>query len=71
MRLDRGQIEAVDEEMAAVLRTKTGAQRLAIADGLFAFARQVTIRALQAEHPDWSEPRINREAARRLSHGSV
>ncbi len=70
MRLDRGQIEVVDDAMAAVLRAKTGAERLAIASGLFASARRMLTSHLQAEHPEWDAARVAREVARRLSHGA-
>ena len=64
-------IEVMSEEMAAVLRQKTGAQRLQIASSMFASARRMLISHLRAEHPDWDDRRIDREAARRLSHGAV
>lgn len=71
MRLDRGQIEVVDDAMAEVRRQKSGAKRLAIASGLFAFARKVILAQLRQEHPDWDEARIVAETARRLSRGAV
>ncbi len=71
MRLDRGQIEVVDDEMAAVLRGKTGAERLKIASAMYSSARRMLIGMLRAEHPDWSPEQVNAEAARRLSHGAV
>ena len=58
MRLDRGQIEVLDDEMVQVLRRKSGAERLAIAS------------MLRAEHPEWDEHQVNEETARRLSHGN-
>ena len=64
-------IEVVDDEMARVLRAKTGAERLQIAFGLYSSARRMLLSALRAEHPDWDDDRIHREAARRLSHGPV
>ena len=70
MRLDPGQIEVVDEALAAVLRQKTGAGRLRIANGLFTSARRMLTSLLRTEHPDWDERRLTREVARRLSHGS-
>jgi hypothetical protein len=70
MRLDPGQIEVVDEALAAVLRQKTGADRLRIASGLFASARRMLTSLLRADHPDWDEQRLMREVARRLSHGA-
>jgi hypothetical protein len=57
--------------MAAVLRQKTGAGRLAIADRLYTHARQMLLHHLRARHPDWDDHQVGREAARRLSHGAV
>jgi hypothetical protein len=69
--LDDLRIEVVDDDMARILRTKTGAERLAIASGMFAFARRMIASHLAAEHPDWDEERIQRETSRRISHGAV
>ena len=63
--------EVVDDEIAAILRRKTEAERLAIAFDMWSFARRTVIEVLRGEHPDWDEQRILREAARRLSHGAV
>ncbi len=71
MRLDPGQIEVMDDQMAEVYRQMTGAQRLAIASGMFASARRMLLSHLRATHPEWSEEQVLREAARRLSHGTV
>jgi hypothetical protein len=49
----------VDDDMARILREKTGAERLKIASHL------------AAGHPDWDEERIQRETSRRISHGAV
>lgn len=70
-RIDPRQIEVMDDDMAAVLRTKTGSERLRIAFGMYSSARRMLLSHLSAEHPDWSEDEIRREAARRLSHGAV
>lgn len=71
MRLDRGQIEVVDDALVAVLRQKTGAERLAIANGMFVSARRMLTCHLHAEHPEWDAQRVSREVAKRLSHGSI
>jgi hypothetical protein len=71
MRLDAGQIEVIDNETAEMLRQKSGAERLAIADGMFRFARGMIVATLRAEHADRDDRRIAHEAARRLSHGAV
>jgi hypothetical protein len=64
-------IEVVDDDMARILRAKTGAERLKIASGLFASARRMIASHLAAEHPDWDEERVQRETSRRISHGAV
>lgn len=71
MRLDPGQIEVVDDEMAQVLRGKTGPERLRIASDMFSSARRMLIAALRSGHPDWDERQVAEEAARRLSHGAL
>jgi hypothetical protein len=64
-------IEVLSEEMAAVLREKTGAERLAIADRLYTNARHMLLHHLRARYPEWDDHQVGREAARRLSHGAV
>jgi hypothetical protein len=64
-------IEVIDDEMAEVLRSKSGADRLRIASGMYASARRMLLSHLRAAHPDWDEKRIVQESARRLSHGAV
>jgi hypothetical protein len=71
MPIDPRNIEVIDDEMAAVFRAMTGAQRLKIANDMFNSARRMILSHLAAEHPDWDEQRIQQEAARRLSHGAV
>ena len=71
MRLDPGQIEVVDEQMAEVYRRMTGAERLHVADTIFRSVRRMLLHHLRSQHPDWSEARITREAARRISHGAI
>lgn len=64
-------IEVLDKEMAATLRQKTGAERLAIASRMYSSARRMLINHLRSVHPDWEQAQIVQEAARRLSHGTV
>lgn len=70
MKIDR-QIEVIDDDTAAMLRAKTGAERLAIASRMYAYARRTILLRIRSEHPDWQESQVIREAARRLSHGAV
>lgn len=71
MRLDRGQIEVIDDDLAEVLRQKSGAQRLAMASAMFVFARTIIWHKLRHEHPEWDERKSVAETARRMSHGAV
>jgi hypothetical protein len=64
-------IEVPDDAMCEILRKKTPAERLAIAFGMWKFARDMIRANLRHEHPEWSSEQIEREAARRLSHGAV
>ena len=69
VRLDPRSVEIVDEEVARILRTKTGAERLQIAFGMYKSARRMLTSMLTADHPDWSEEQVREEVGRRLSHG--
>jgi hypothetical protein len=64
-------IEVIDEEMARVIRAKTGAERLRIASDMYASARRMLLSHLRVQQSDWDQQRILQEAARRLSHGAI
>lgn len=63
-------IELPDDAMVDVLRALSGAERLRIASGMFRAARRMLESDLAARHPEWDEPRVRAEAARRLSLGA-
>lgn len=63
--------EMMDDAMADILRQKTEAQRLRIAGRMWRSARVMLRGAIQTEHPDWSDDQVNREIARRISHGVI
>ena len=69
--LDLERIEVLDDAMTWVLRSKSGAERLQIADKMFSFARELIESSIRATHSDWDDPRIAAETAKRLSHGAV
>ena len=71
MNLDWRRIEVMDEAMAEVLRRKTPAERIAIGFGLWRSAQRMLRAELTSLHPEWDGQRIDREVARRLSHGAV
>ena len=63
--------EMIDDAMADVLRQKTCVERLRIATRLWKSARVVIGGAIRMEQPEWSDEQVNREIARRMSHGVV
>jgi Rv0078B-related antitoxin len=63
-------IEVVDRAMAAILRGKTEAERLAIGWGMWRSARDMLRNLVRSDHPDWTDAAVHREAARRLAHGA-
>jgi DNA-binding CsgD family transcriptional regulator len=69
MRLDKGQIEVIDDVMAGILRKKTPAERIHIGFEMWLSAQKMLFSHLRATYPHWSKEHLNREVARRLSHG--
>jgi hypothetical protein len=63
--------EVLSDEMAAILRSKTPAERLAIVFGMWRFARDLIERTSRAQHPEWTEEELRQHVARRMSHGAV
>jgi hypothetical protein len=68
-RLDPGQIEVVDEAMAAILRQKTPAERIAMAADAHRTARLLLTAQVRRQHPEWIDEQVQREVARRLTRG--
>ena len=64
-------IEVIDDQMADVLRAKSGAEKLAIADRMFRSARDLIRASVRAMHPDWSDEQVYAEAARRIAGESA
>jgi 2-keto-3-deoxy-6-phosphogluconate aldolase len=70
MKARRMVIEVVDEKMAAVLRRKTGAQRLKIVDALYRSAWNLIEMNVRSSHPDWDEPQVRAAVAARIAGGT-
>ena len=66
-RLVRERFEVVDEDVAAILRTKSPAQRLRMVFDANQMVRKLIAGRVKTDHPDWTEDRIQREVARRMS----
>lgn len=65
----RSQFEIIDDQMADILRQKTEVERLGIAARLWRSTRVILRGAIRTDHPGWFEDQVNREIARRISHG--
>lgn len=65
------QFEVLDDQMADILRQKSEVERLRIAGRMWRSARVILRGAIRTEHPEWDLDRVNREIARRISHGVV
>lgn len=63
--------DCMDPAMVPVLRAKSPAERLAMVDAMWHSAREMVLGMVRAQHPEWTTDRVEREAARRLSHGAV
>jgi hypothetical protein len=63
-------MKIVDRDMARVLAEKTETERLQIAWGMWRSARRMITRVVAAEYPSLSQQEIQREVAKRLSHGT-
>jgi hypothetical protein len=69
-RLDLGQIEIVDDAVAAVLRQKTPAERIALAASAHRTARALLAARIRSQHAGWTDEQVHREVARRLTRGA-
>lgn len=67
LRLDRGQIEVMDNTMAEILRRKSCAERIAIGFDMWFSATKMLAAHLRKSHPDWNENRVKIEVGRRMS----
>jgi hypothetical protein len=59
-------IESVDDFVAEIYRRMKPELRLETAFELWVSARQMLLEALQSFHPEWTQSRVEQEAARRM-----
>lgn len=70
MQIDDRDLEIVDDEMAAVFRGKTPAERLRVAFRLWKSTWLMLERLLRSQHPDWDDLTVKAEVVKRMSHGT-
>ena len=64
--IDPRNIEVIDDDLAAILRQKTPAERIAMAADANETARVLAAAGIRHCHPEWSELQVRREVARRM-----
>mgnify|MGYP001022591554 CR=1 FL=1 len=64
-------IESVDDTMAEILSKKNSTERLKMGFDLWESARQMIYAQIKGSNPYWNNETINREVAKRISHGTV
>ena len=70
MRLDKGQIEVVDDKVAEILKKKTGQERLKMVWDSWTYFCQRTEAHLKSSHPEWTEEEIQKEIVKRVLYGA-
>lgn len=60
-------VEVVEDEVAAMLRAKSGMERLRLAHEAWELCRERLTAFLYAKHPEWSRKEVLQEVARRLA----
>lgn len=68
MRLDRGQIEAIDDVSAEILKKKTPAERLKMAFDMWDYFHDFLSSYLTSIHAEWTSEQIQKEILRRLMY---
>ena len=69
--IDPRRIEVLDEAVAVMLRTKTPAERVAMAAHANQTMRLLIEGHLRTQHPEWSNTQIAAEVVRRMTRGSA
>jgi hypothetical protein len=64
------QIEVVDEAVAAILRRKTFAEKVAIVQSMNRTCRLIVSAGIRSAHADWDEDRVRQELLRRMTRGA-
>jgi len=70
LRLDKGQIEVLDDAQADVLKQKTPAERVAMISVCNKTMRLLIDGHLRTRHHDWSDAQIDAEVIRRMTRGA-
>lgn len=62
--------DVIDDDLAAVLRAKTPAEKIAMVDAANRTARLLAAAGVRHLHPEWTEEQVQTEAIRRVTGGT-
>jgi hypothetical protein len=62
--------DVIDDDLAAVLRTKTPAEKIAMVDAANRTARLLAAAGVRHLHPEWTEEQVQTEVIRRVTGGT-
>jgi len=63
-------IEVIDRAYAAILATKSPAEKISMVAEANRMARMLAAAGARYLHPDWNEAQIQAEVVRRMTHGA-
>ena len=69
-RIDPKRIEVLDDDLAAVLRRKTPAERVEMIAAANRTARLLAAAGIRFQHPDWNDEQVQAEVIRRVCGGA-
>jgi len=64
-------VEVVDDAIAAILRTKSFAEKLRMIAGGWPLLRAMHACQVRRDHPEWDEERVQAETSVRMANGST
>ena len=62
--------DVIDDDLAAVMRTKSPAEKVAMVDAANRTARLLAAAGVRYFHPDWTEEQVRAEVIRRVTGGT-
>ena len=63
-------IEVINDDVADMLRRKSGFERWAAVDAMCKAARELIEWSVRTNHPDWESRQVDHEVARRIAGDS-
>lgn len=68
---DPRHVEVPDQAIVEILREKSPQERLRIGLNMWLSAHSMLMSHIRHSHPEWDQRAVEKEVARRMSHGAV